>query len=808
MISVFKRELKALFTGYKGYGFVAAFSVLFCIISMLYHTVNLEEQYLPLMTESIGFANAEFSLIFLPVAFVLSAPLLTFSIFSDERQSGSYGFLRSLSLSVGDVVFGKYLAALTAFALPYGAIQLLLWFLGFYSGKDVLTVIVNILFYILACNAVLSLYFFISAACKRRIVALITELSVGAAFVALISTRYLVPPVLTKIFELLSVTGAYESSLYGIFDISALVLFLSLSALFLFLSYIFTKRDMQSSYSERIKLFGLKGNKALIAVVSAVCTVTVLLNVGVQLIPSGIMRLDVSADKMYTLSDPTKRYVSGLSEKVTLYVLDSDGSDMRYEYFLDELDSCTDKLDVKFVNREDVKELTDELGVTEYVTPYFLVMEGAKRNTYFDYSCMMEYSTDNTDLLYFLNMSGFSGTMNIIEYNKLCQTLNAGASSGGSNASSYATYLSYMLYDCERVFKGEENICKMLEYVNRETLPARYLLTGHGERVFSETMLGAFINSECMGQAISPAGSTYMGQYISASVGKYDCEYVELNTASGATVPDGTTSIIVFEPQNDISESEAGMLKEYLAGGGHITFITSDENLKMPNLMSVINAYGLYAEEGVVGEMVALEASGPEVDKEETDKTDKEKVYAPSEKVNAMVNDGHDAMSKYDAESIVPILTGANSIKYDREKCPNVPFGELLTTSEKCYLGDNTDALAARTVAAAAEDKATGARILWFTGAGSFAHEIVELDKVSEDEQILITSNCGSILNTIYWTPFTYESEVEEIDAKNFDRKLMVVTEGSYVFFTVAVIVAVVAVGILGFVICYKRKKA
>ena len=102
MLSVFKREIKALFCGYKAYSFIAIFALCYLAVRMMY-------SYMLLYENIYGFLNQEYILALLPGAFALAVPLITFSMYDDERKKNVFYFLRSLPISDSEIFWGKYL---------------------------------------------------------------------------------------------------------------------------------------------------------------------------------------------------------------------------------------------------------------------------------------------------------------------------------------------------------------------------------------------------------------------------------------------------------------------------------------------------------------------------------------------------------------------------------------------------------------------------------------------------------------------------------------------------------------------------
>ena len=556
-----------------------------------------------------------------------------------------------------------------------------------------------------------------------------------------------------------------------------------------------------NNYNKKISNVSKKPNTKVI--VAAVIAVVVLLNVAIQFLPDSIRRFDITSSKSYTLSESTKKYFSELDEKVTFYILDADGSDVKYEHFLKRIDSGFDNIDVKWTSSEKVTHLTEELGIsTENITPYFVIAESDKRKTAVSHADLMFYRTDNSTLTSFFG----TGELSLVEYEYYKQVLAEQAQSSTEYAEQYASMLEALLYDVDMYFNAEPYLCSIVEYVTVDIIPARYTLTGHGEVVFADTEIG---------------------HYLSDTVGM---THKELDISDGSAIPEDAVSIVVFDPDTDITKAEADMLIAYLDNGGQMTFFTSNEDLDLPNLMSVINAYGLSAEKGIVSELIVKESedsSDGEDDTEanaegntennaedgaennaEEEGSDEENgdtaEFYSTDTVGVYINTAHSAMSDLVGMNVSPKITKGNYIKFNDVNGLTRTF--LLTTSENAYVGDNVETRGEIPVAAVSE-KTDGGTLLWFTGADSFTTPILESTDDTE-EVTRIYSNCALVLTSLSLAPYTYESTVTLPEAKYYGERLMSATETGFVVFIIVIAVAVVALSVAGLIIWYKRKKA
>ena len=105
MIAIYKRELKSYFQSMIGYAFIA-FLMLFMGIYFTAYNLNAGYPY---------FSSAMASTMFI---FLVAVPVLTMKSFAEERKSKTDQLLLTSPVSVGGIVLGKYLAMITVFLVP------------------------------------------------------------------------------------------------------------------------------------------------------------------------------------------------------------------------------------------------------------------------------------------------------------------------------------------------------------------------------------------------------------------------------------------------------------------------------------------------------------------------------------------------------------------------------------------------------------------------------------------------------------------------------------------------------------------
>ena len=105
MIAIFKRELSSYFHNAVGYifgAFVLLFAGIFCMV------YNLQYAY----------TNFEYALSGMSFVFLIIVPVLTMRVLAEERRQKTDQLLYSLPISMAQVVMGKYLAILVTFLIP------------------------------------------------------------------------------------------------------------------------------------------------------------------------------------------------------------------------------------------------------------------------------------------------------------------------------------------------------------------------------------------------------------------------------------------------------------------------------------------------------------------------------------------------------------------------------------------------------------------------------------------------------------------------------------------------------------------
>ncbi len=240
MGAIYKREMTAFFTSPIGYVFCAIF---FAISGVCF-------SYLTIGNSSTD-TSAYFSTMLL--FFVVLIPLLTMKLLSEERKTKTEQILLTSPVSLIGIISAKFFAAYTIFsgtlilssALNMTSLRLIAKEQEYVISKmNLPTVVGSIVGILLIGGVFIAIGLFISALTENQIVAAV--LSIGA-FVLIMASGALAQSIANEqirvVLKWLSVNSRYSAFTNGVFDITAVVYYISLIIVFIFLTVrIYEKR--------------------------------------------------------------------------------------------------------------------------------------------------------------------------------------------------------------------------------------------------------------------------------------------------------------------------------------------------------------------------------------------------------------------------------------------------------------------------------------------------------------------------------------------------------------------------------------
>ena len=222
---ILKKELKHIFLSPIAY----IFSAIFLAVSGIYF-------FSRFFIISQNDMRDYFSV--LPIILSLIIPPITMGLLSSEFSSGSYELIITQSVSTLEIIIGKFLSAVIfmLFALlPTIMYPITLLFLGRLDFGPVIGGYIGSVFLI---SALCAIGIFASSITKNQIIALIVALAITIFFNVFLKLISLLFPSLTNVMDFISGDYHFNSIARGVLDLRDIIYFLSITAVFLYLSNI------------------------------------------------------------------------------------------------------------------------------------------------------------------------------------------------------------------------------------------------------------------------------------------------------------------------------------------------------------------------------------------------------------------------------------------------------------------------------------------------------------------------------------------------------------------------------------------
>lgn len=170
-------------------------------------------------------------------------PILTMRSFSEELRNHTDQGLLTAPVGVGSIVFGKFLAALSVFAVAMALSLVPVVIISFFSSPAWAEIIGMVVGSLLYGAAMISIGIFISALTQSQIIAAIATFGVSILLLVINQLSGLVSgSFVASVLNWISFDTRYQPFTKGIFNISSIVYFLSVVAVFVFL----TARKLES----------------------------------------------------------------------------------------------------------------------------------------------------------------------------------------------------------------------------------------------------------------------------------------------------------------------------------------------------------------------------------------------------------------------------------------------------------------------------------------------------------------------------------------------------------------------------------
>lgn len=390
MKAIFKKEFLSYMHSVVGFLFMAVTIFFFALYATVYNLLS-------------GYPYVSYTLSAIIFLFLLAIPILSMRILAEERKQRTDQLILTAPVSVGKIVLGKFFAMAAIFMIPVllmCVFPLYLQKFGTISMGETYVAILAFALYGLTCIAV---GLFISSITESQVIAAV--LSFGILFLTYMmsgiqniisSTGNL----LTKFLGIFDFQTRFANMTNGILDITAVVYFISVIGLLLFLT---TQSIQKRRYSVSVRNFSMGAYSSITIVI--VVALTVIVNLIAGKVPSKYTNIDVTSNKLYTITDQTKKLLENLTEDINIYVINSeDSADTTLNQTLKYYEDSSSHIKVTYID-----PLVNPQFVSQYTTSSIaqnsIVVESAKRYQLISYNDIYETQIDYST--YQQNVTGY-----------------------------------------------------------------------------------------------------------------------------------------------------------------------------------------------------------------------------------------------------------------------------------------------------------------------------------------------------------------------------------------------------------------
>ena len=224
MLAIYKRDLRAYFSSPLGYVFVAAFLIVTNLVFLLTN----------LLTGNNALGTVYTVILYLLMVIV---PILTMRTFSEDYKQRTDQLLLTSPVKASGIVMGKFLAAYTVYviALVFTVIYVLI--VAAVGDVNMASIFGNYIALLGVATVYIAIGCFISSLTENQLVSAIATLGVFAAVFILDMAYDLVNVDWIKtILYWVSIFRRYNTFYMGVFSIADFFYYLSISAVFVFLT--------------------------------------------------------------------------------------------------------------------------------------------------------------------------------------------------------------------------------------------------------------------------------------------------------------------------------------------------------------------------------------------------------------------------------------------------------------------------------------------------------------------------------------------------------------------------------------------
>lgn len=360
MTAIYKKELASYFKNPIGY-----------ICLALYYFLGGQFFLMQISYSGTNDITGVFSNLYLVV--LLTLPLLTMRLLSEEKRQRTDQALYTSPVSLTDIVAGKYLAALTLYLAAIFVTVIYYLVFSSMSSPNGSIFAGNFLGLFLLGAALIAIGLFVSAMTESQVIAAVGTFGCMLLILILDEIGSILPSDLhwlSKSLSWLSFSGRYNEFTAGILSLENAVFFISVTAVFLFLTtrVLDKNRFVQSKRVKNVSMSVLLSFGFIAAVV--------LVNIVLGLSLKRVSPADLTEDGRFRLTEDSTELLAELDEDIRIHVL-YDEAEMKTTEYGRQIDSV-----LRNYERENARVSVDFINILtepEFVAKYadYNISEGS-----------------------------------------------------------------------------------------------------------------------------------------------------------------------------------------------------------------------------------------------------------------------------------------------------------------------------------------------------------------------------------------------------------------------------------------------
>ncbi len=535
MKAIYKRELKSYFTSVIGCLFISATVLISGVFFIIRNMLNQEPSvYGVILMTALGLT--------------VLIPILTMKTLSDERRLKTDQLILTSSVSLIKIVLGKFFALVTIYIIPILIMCLYPISLKKFGEINLVESYSMIGGLFLYGVALIAIGMFISALTETQVIAAVISallMLLGFFMGNITSAISQDGNVITKILNVFYLYGPLENIVSGQITLAGLVYYLSIIVLFIFLTCqaIQKRRWSVSKNTVGTSVFSY-------VTIAIVLVIVVFANLCASMLTDKVQAcsIDVSQNKLYTLSAKTEKMAKNLKKDIDIYVLaPKNNSDELINKTLANYKKCSDHINVEYINTDKEPNFHKNYGVTDKPNANSLIVECKSTKKY--------RFIDINDIY-------------IQEQNQMMAM--------------YGQQQETPVY-----YDAEGQIDNAISLVQSDKKFSVYQVKGHSEIANDSNSFGTIDN-------------------LKEVITKHHGELKEVNLATQKSVTtDNCDLMLILGPVKDFSKADAKKLDNYLKLGGKVIVALESQSpskYKKPNLYGVLKKYNVKVTDGIVFE--------------------------------------------------------------------------------------------------------------------------------------------------------------------------------------------------------------